>query len=78
MMPCLHTLGPLNIGALEVFLGFASPCLMDQLNQKIWLKPYGMWTTAMLDEVWEEKPDFDKYAKAAAVVPCGLLCACAD
>jgi hypothetical protein len=25
----VDTLGPLNIRALEIFLGYASPCLMD-------------------------------------------------
>jgi hypothetical protein len=29
------TLGPLNIGALEMLLGFAGPCLMDLFIPKI-------------------------------------------
>jgi hypothetical protein len=30
-----QTVGPLNICALEIFLGYASPCLMDPFTAKI-------------------------------------------
>jgi hypothetical protein len=35
--PCytLNTLGPLNMRTLEIFLGYAGPCLMDLLTLKI-------------------------------------------
>jgi hypothetical protein len=32
--PVLHTLGPLNIRVLEIFHGYASPCLMDLFTPK--------------------------------------------
>jgi hypothetical protein len=31
----VHTLRPLNILVLEIFLGYASPCLMDLFAPKI-------------------------------------------
>jgi hypothetical protein len=31
----VDTLGPLNIRALEIFLGYASPCLMDLFAPKV-------------------------------------------